>query len=176
MWKTFKSLVGGNIKSLKVNTLRDNNQTNLDTTDAAEKFNSHFSSVAERLRTFLPHVSFDISKLRNFVRSRKDSSITFSIPPITNNIVVNSLKKISSHNAMGVDKISARMLKIAAPIVAPSVAKLMKFFFESAVFPQRWKTAKVTPLFKSRDRSDVVLMYYRKAFDMVEHETLFANE
>ena len=56
---------------------------------------------------------------------------------------------------MGEDKISARMLKIAAPIVAPSVAKLMKFFFESAVFPQRWKTAKVTPLFKSGDRSDV---------------------
>ena len=30
MWKTFKSLVDGNIESLKVNNLRDNNQTNLD--------------------------------------------------------------------------------------------------------------------------------------------------
>ena len=59
----------------------------------------------------------------------------------------------SSHKAMGVDKISARMLKIAAPIIAPSVAKLMNFSLESAVFPQKCKTAKVTPLFKWRYRS-----------------------
>ena len=40
------------------------------------------------------------------------------------------------------------MLILAAPIIAPSIAKLINYLFITSLFPQRWKTAKVTPLFK----------------------------
>ena len=56
--------------------------------------------------------------------------------------------------AAGFDKISVRMLKIAAPVIVPSLAKLMNISISSTVFPQRWKTAKVTPIYKSGDRTD----------------------
>ena len=52
------------------------------------------------------------------------------------------------------DKISVRILKIAAPVIVPSLAKLMNISISSTVFPQRWKTAKVTPIYKSGDRTD----------------------
>ena len=62
---------------------------------------------------------------------------------------------ISSHKASGiVDKLSPRMLKLAAPIIAPSIAKLINYSFNTASFLQRWKTAKAFPLFKGGDSED----------------------
>ena len=47
------------------------------------------------------------------------------------------------------------MLKLAAPFIAPSIAKLINLFFSLNVFPTSWKTAKVTLIFKSADPADV---------------------
>ena len=46
---------------------------------------------------------FDTSKLSNFVRSRKDESAAFSIPPITEAYVVGYLLKIDSNKSTGFD-------------------------------------------------------------------------
>jgi len=56
---------------------------------------------------------------------------------------------ISPDKAAGIDKITARLLRLAAPAVAPSIAKLINLSFSTGTFPSRWKTAKVTPLFKN---------------------------
>ena len=93
--------------------------------------------------------------MSNFVRSRKDESAAFSIPPIAEADVVGYLLKIDSNKSTGVDGISSRMLKLAASIIAPSITKLIKLSFSLNVFPSRWKTAKVTPIFKSGVPTDV---------------------
>ena len=72
----------------------------------------------------------------------------------TNVIIYTMLMKIGPHKASGIDKISARLLRIAAPVIAPSVAKLINLSFSTCKYPTRWKTAKVTPLFKSGARYD----------------------
>ncbi|PFX25180.1 hypothetical protein AWC38_SpisGene10190 [Stylophora pistillata] len=113
------------------------------------------SQQTDQLRSLLPQFDFDISKLQNFVITRKDASITFSIPPITENKNIDCLKNISSNKASGIDDISARMLILAAPIIAPSIAKLINYLFITSLFPQRWKTAKVTPLFKGGGQENV---------------------
>ena len=100
-----------------------------------------FTSIADQLRSLLPQLNFDISKLQNFVITRKDASITFSIPPITESKIIDCLKNITSNKASGIYNISARMLKLAAPIIAPSIAKLINYSFITSVFPQCWKTA-----------------------------------
>ena len=74
---------------------------------------------------------------------------------MTEKDIIGIINSTSSHKAMGVDKISARMLKIAAPVIVPSVTKLINYSINSAVFPRTWKTVKVTPLFKRGDPSDV---------------------
>jgi len=47
------------------------------------------------------------------------------------------------------------MLKSGAPLVAPSIAQLINYLFSKSLFPQRWKTAKVFPLFKGGDLENV---------------------
>ena len=66
----------------------------------------------------------------------------------------NALKIINQHKAIGIDNTSARLLKIAAPAIALSISSLINYSISTGTFPQRWKTAKVTPLFKSGNSSD----------------------
>lgn len=69
-WKTIKSLTGvdGNISGCA---------------RSAEDFNLHFATNSDRIRAKLPNIPFDVPKLINFVRSRKDPDIVFSIPSVT---------------------------------------------------------------------------------------------
>ena len=58
-------------------------------------------------------------------------------------------QKLSPRKAAVIDKISSQLLRIAAPFIAPVVATLINFSLSSGSFPDRWKTAKVSPLYKS---------------------------
>ena len=111
-------------QSKRVNSLRIEDRIIEDTFEMASECNSHFSFVADKLRSLLPQTNFDMSKLINFVRSKKDK-------------VIDCLQSISSHKASGIDKLSPRMLKLAAPIIATSIAKLINYSFNTASFPQR---------------------------------------
>ena len=71
------------------------------------------------------------------------------------------------------------MLKSAALIIAPSIAKLINYSFSESVFPQRWKTANVFPLFKGGDSENVnnyrpisMLPVLSKVIDGHVHNTL----
>ena len=71
------------------------------------------------------------------------------------------------------------MLKLAAPIIALSIAKLINYSFNSASFPQRWNTAKVFALFKGGDSEDLnnyrpisVLPVLSKVIERHVHDSL----
>ena len=152
IWKTIKALIGDNKhKCCTIN----NGQTLNNTLEMAETFNLHFSTIADRLRTLIPSIRFDTSKLRNFVRSRIDESVTFSIQSITETDVIGFLLKIDSNKSTGIDGISSRMLKLAAPIIARSLAKLINLSFSLNQFPEHWKTARITPIFKNCDQTEI---------------------
>ena len=152
--RTIKSLIGVN-KQQSIHRLTIDGHNIVENKEMAEAFNTHFSTIADKLKNLLPDMLFDTTKLSNFVRSRKDESAIFSIPSITEREVTSYLLKIDSNKSTGIDDISSRMLKLAAPFIAPSIAKLINLFFSLNVFPSRWKTAKVRPIFKSGDPGDV---------------------
>ena len=150
-------------------------------TEIAEHFNSYFSSIADNLISGLGNTPSDLSKLVNFVESCKDPDVVFSVPDITNAQVLQIIKGISPHKAAGIDKISARFLHIAAPILAPSIARLINMSFSTGTFPTHWKTANVTPLFKQGAASDPsnyrpisVLPVVSKVIERHMHNSLYA--
>lgn len=68
--------------------------------------------------------------------------------------VYNQLRSIKQNIAIGLDKISARLIKLSARVIAPSVTHLFNMSIETCTFPKLWKCAKVTVLFKSGSRND----------------------
>ena len=57
--------------------------------------------------------------------------------------------------ATGLDKISNRLLKISADVVASSLTGIFNQSILFGIFSSDWKLAKVSPIFKNGSRSDL---------------------
>ena len=134
--------------------IKDGDSVLEDNEDIVRKFNSYFSTIADRLRSTMPDIVHNIDKLLTFVQPNRDPNVSIVIPPITSSQVIFYLK-ISPNKASGIDNISARFLRMSAFVIAPSIARLINHSFQVGVFPSRWKTAKVIPLHKGGDLDDV---------------------
>ena len=60
-----------------------------------------------------------------------------------------------SKKSTGLDNLPSRMLKMAAGVLAPSLAFLFNQSISSGIVPTEWKLARVTPIFKKGKRQDV---------------------
>ena len=76
------------------------------------------------------------------------SSIT-----VTEKGVLKLLQGLKPHKAAGPDKISTRLLKIAAAELAPGLTKFFQLSVDKGQIPSDWKTAFVSPVFKKGNRS-----------------------
>ena len=58
---------------------------------------------------------------------------------------------MKTSKAIGLDRISAKLLKDSASAIAPSLTKIINMSLLSGTFPNIWKIGKVVPFFKSGD-------------------------
>ena len=185
IWKSIKTLTGFKKNTIQINKLKVKGSDIDDKTEMAEHFNSYFYTIAEKIRSQIPNISFDLSNLENFVKSQKNHNVEFSIPVITSMQVIKIIMKISLYKACGIIKIGGRVLRIAAPAVASSITRIINMSFSTGKFPTRWKTSVVTPLFKSGTECDPcnyrpisVLPMLSKIIERHVHDSLylFLNE
>ena len=62
--------------------------------------------------------------------------------------------KIKTSKSFGTDNISSYFLRLALPFVENFIAGLFNTSIETGQFPDLWKVARVTPIFKDGDRTD----------------------
>ena len=79
-----------------------------DPSELLEQFNTHFSKIADKLREKLPDLNIDLSRLTNFVNSRKDHDVVFTLRDITVTQVISILKRVSPNKSAVIDGINAR--------------------------------------------------------------------
>ena len=129
-----------------VTYLEENKTTQIkDDVSIAEVFNKHFTGLAESL-VDKTATQFNSKTLKSFVSKRNTSDVKHASPTITPNQAKNLIEAIPSGKATGMDGVSARILKIAAPTIAPSLAKLINICIARGTFPTAWKEAKLTPI------------------------------
>ena len=145
LWSTFRDLTGKKISNGVTFLLDDDSEQIQDPALVAEAFNQHFTGLAERLIDKNAS-NFDPSSVIAFVEKHKNSDSKLVFPDITVRQTRQLLEAIPSGKATGVDGVSARLLKIAAPAIAPSFTRLINTFISRGVFPTVWKEAKVIPL------------------------------
>ena len=91
--------------------------------------------------------SRDHAKTDNQIRA-------FFVKMLTSKTVFSFLSKIDEKKATGLDRFPSNLLKMAASIVAPSFTSNLSKSILTGIYPNDWKTAKVTPLFKKGLQSD----------------------
>ena len=116
--------------------------------DIAEAINEHFSNVAQVLAQDIPVVDVNPESYLE----PTDSLFSLQIPSV--NTVFSFLSKIDEKKATGLDRIPSNLLKMAASIVAPSLTSIFSKSILTGIYPNDWKAAKVTPLFKKGLKSD----------------------
>ena len=143
--------------------------------EVTECFNDYFSGVGSKIANSVGEGNF---KYDEFMIKTTD---TFHFQTIDTYTVFHMLLSISASKATGLDKIPAKILKIAAPVIAQSLTNLFNYSIQTEIFPTEWKVVKIIPLHKSGPKNLAdnyrpisILSAISKIFEKILHKQLFA--
>ena len=140
LWKTLNAILPNKKQHAATNALAFENLT-------ATSFNEFFTSVAEKLcgnckgkpmpKLWTPRVT------ENFVLQKVSTSFVWK-----------QLTNVKLTKATGLDSLTARLLRDAAPVVTKPITYLVNLTISTGVIPSEWKDARATSIFKSGERND----------------------
>ena len=150
----------------------------------AEKFNSFYTTVASKLVERLPESvnKFGKSSVKIFYHNRGvvPDSYTFSV--VSENKVLGYLNrlianKLSANKATGLDGIPSLFVRDGASIIACPLSHVINLSLIQGTIPDDLKSARVVPLFKKNDRTEVgkyrpvsILAIISKIFERVVYD------
>ena len=113
-----------------------------DPQEIAEGFNEHFSNIGPNLAS---NIAMANCNFETYVQKAKSEFTAFQPTTVTD--VIQMLSGLSNNKATGIDKISCKIKKIAAPAIADSLTYIFNQAITLSTFPDQWKVARVTPLY-----------------------------
>ena len=134
------------VKDVKVNDISICNSNEI-----SNAFNKHFSTIGPRLAREIP-VTSDEESVNNITENYNK----FCFRPTTTSDFFTHLNRLSKTKATGLDNISARLIRECADIISGPLCDLSnKSLMMSGIFPDDWKCARMTPLFKQGESFDL---------------------
>ena len=147
------------VKELKLDGSIISNSSEL-----SNAFNEHFSTIGLRLAIEIP--PNDLSYINNI--NVNNNKFSFS-----------STSSSIRSKATGLDNISTKIIRQCADLISVSLCDLFNKSLLSGIFPSDWKCARVTPLFKQGEASDLnnyrpisVISVLAKVFEMIVYHQL----
>ena len=107
----------------------------------ASAMNSFFASIGKRLADKITTTWPSCNSSTDLLKSQ------FQLAELEESFVPQQLLALKTNKAIGLDKISARLLKNSAHTIALSVTKLLNLSIKTGKFPKLWKCSKITALF-----------------------------
>ena len=147
-WKGINLIMAKTPQLTKINTLKIGDVSYSSPREISDVLNNHFSNVGPSLASEIPPVSIDFSDYINPV------SYAFTLTETSIDTVLKLINSLPLNKACGLDGISCRLLKEAAPIVAPSLTHIINLSITTGIFPDEWKLARVSPIYKEGVKSD----------------------
>ena len=120
----------------------------ISTQDTANYINNFFADVG-------PNLANAIGQNANHTRRHTVPKATMAEIRVTEYDVLLAVKTIDNYKASSVENLSSRILKDAFLAIIPQLTFLYNMSFSCNKFPVSWKIAKVIPLQKPGDSSDV---------------------
>jgi hypothetical protein len=159
----------------KVNEILTSTSTTLNNAEhTANHFNFHFTDIGPSLATNIP-----VSTI-NAEDYLKRASSSFEFTEMKSSRVLKLLSKLDVTKATGLDQISNKVLKLAAPVIYKQLTDLFNLSLKSREYPDDWKLAKVFPVFKAGERNDPnnyrpisVLSTISRVFEKLVYEQIY---
>ena len=74
---------------------------------------------------------------------------------VDESITLNALRRLETSKASGLDNIPPHLLKDDAEVISKPLTQIINASLSQGVVPQEWKYARVTPLFKKKESTDM---------------------
>ena len=146
-WKTVNEILGRSQKQDAVNEIKLPEKTVTSTRELVNVFNDYFTHVGPKLAEKIEYENR--CSCRDFI-PQDEPVERFTFQPVNVATVYRLITKLNISKATGIDEISAKVLKAAAPAVAEPLTRIFNMSIVSDKFPAEWKVARVTPIFKKR--------------------------
>jgi hypothetical protein len=110
----------------------------------ASDINNYFIKKVKDIISGIPRVNMDpLTKLREQMVARR---CTFTLWPVTEEVVKQFIKQTKPTTATGVDYIDNRTLKLVTNEITPALTHIINLNIYTVIFPSIYKWSKVTPL------------------------------
>ena len=190
MWKTVNSILERNSKTTSVSTIKFEGQLIQRPKLVVESFNEHFVSVGAKLAS---KIETDVSDdPASYLKSRA-ATARFQFELVTVKHIRNLIRQLQCSKSPGSDKVPVKIIKDAIDAISLPLALIFNSSLQNGTFPKMWKVARVVPIFKSSQRTEVnnyrpisvlsvlsrllVKIVYDQIYDFVkEHKIMSADQ
>ena len=114
---------------------------------AANKFNEFFSYIGKNISDNIPPPSCN----KTFVSYLEEVNSHFTYNHVTEKDISDTINNLKSKRSCGIDGLSTKILKHVCSGLVPCLTHLINLSFDTGIFPQSLKIAKVIPIFKKND-------------------------
>ena len=149
-WKILKDLLPKKKKTNVNSNIKIGLKISSDKLEIANAFNDMFIKAGEIINAH-SNGKIDINSLKTLTQTKS----VFKFTEINEEFVASELKSLDTTKAMGPDNLHPRLLKEAAPLIAKPLTKIFNKSLISGLFPDDFKKAKVVPVPKDGDLTDI---------------------
>ena len=176
-WKGIKELINIKTKSQnQLNSLQINNELTTDSNIISNSANTFFTTIASKLEAkLIPEQS---KSYLDYLPPQNEKS--FFIHPTTPKEVENLISNLKNNKSTGPNSIPTKILKLTKKIISEPLCNIINISFNTGVFPESMKSAKVIPIFKKGDETQItnyrpisVLSNISKIFEKLMHTRLY---
>lgn len=153
VWNVLNSAMGKRKKSTIIHNIIHDNVSLHSTTSAkqiADIFNEYFANVGKKMAEKI------VSEERFTQNSEAKSTNQTKITDITEKEVLLIINDMRGGSAPGFDGISVEILKTISQHIAKPLTHLINLSLSSRTFPDLYKTAIISPLYKDGDKKSVL--------------------
>ena len=152
-WKTIKQIINKRSKSTNIDLLKDSGRDIVDMHEISNNTNSYFCSVVKDLASKTEDAPNPMLTGEPHAHLNPDNR-RFNFREIVFQDIRDAMSKIKTSKSLGSDNISSYFLKLATPHIENSLVFMFNTSLETSQFPDSWKNARITPVFKDGDRAE----------------------
>ena len=120
------------------------------------KYKKNFANLASDLVKKLPEIAgkFGTPSVRQYYKGTNFREKKLEFEKISSLSILKILKEFKTNKATEVDNLAGWFLKDGSDILCTPVAKICNLSIKLASFPDKWKVAKINPLYKKGLKTD----------------------
>ena len=175
MWKAINKVLDKNENSVKLSSVEVDGKCLTRERDVLETLNRHFVSVGTNLAKKIVSRPGD-DCLQNIKTEQK--VMKFKI--IDSSFILNAIKQLKNGKAAGPVRVPTKIVKDVGDLVSKPLSMVFNSSLEKGIFPDIWKLARVTPIFKSGSKKDVnnyrpisVISIFSRMLERIVHDQIF---